>query len=381
MTRCSRRVFAVLAVAAALAVVLVVAAGLAACGSPGTTTSTSTVSTEPPTTAASTTQGPTGSAAETSTSEAATSTSAAPAKLSKLTLVAPPGPMAIPLAYMAVNNKLAEVADKTDVVIWENADQLKAYVAGGQGDFVTMPSNNAAIFYNKGLQLKLLDISVWNITYLITSDSRVASFADIKGQSLAVPFEGSVPDLMFQYIVKAEGLDPLKDFKVRYTADPTQAAQLLLSGQVQNAVLSEALATSVILQTKDTAKPLHRALAFDKAWGDASGGPDSPIAGTVATASMLSRPDVIAVFEREYKAAVQWMTDHPEEAGQLVETQLPQLGLKAAVMTASLKNITWRYTTAMDARASLDQFYLDLSQLSPEVIGGKVPDDGFYFKP
>jgi hypothetical protein len=35
----------------------------------------------------------------------------------------------------------------------------------------------------------------------------------------------------------------------------------------------------------------------------------------------------------------------------------------------------------MDARASLDQFYLDLSQLSPEVIGGKVPDDGFYFKP
>jgi len=282
---------------------------------------------------------------------------------------------------MAFNDKLAGVADKTDLVIWENADQLKAYVAGGQGDFVTMPSNNAAIFYNKGLQLKLLDISVWNITYLITSDSRVASFADIKGQSLAVPFEGSVPDLMFQYIVKAEGLDPLKDFKVRYTADPTQAAQLLLSGQVQNAVLSEALATSVILQTKDTAKPLHRALAFDKAWGDASGGPDSPIAGTVATASMLSRPDVIAVFEREYKAAVQWMTDHPEEAGQLVETQLPQLGLKAAVMTASLKNITWRYTTAMDARASLDQFYLDLSQLSPEVIGGKVPDDGFYFKP
>ena len=92
------------------------------------------------------------------------------------------------------------------------------------------------------------------------------SFADIKGQSLAVPFEGSVPDLMFQYIAKPQGLDPLKDFKVRYATDPTQAAQLLLSGQVQNAVLSEALATAVLLQTKDTAKPLHRALAFDKAW-------------------------------------------------------------------------------------------------------------------
>ena len=58
---------------------------------------------------------------------AATTTSAPAAKLDKLTLVAPPGPMAIPLAYMAVNNKLADVADKTEVVIWENADQLKAY--------------------------------------------------------------------------------------------------------------------------------------------------------------------------------------------------------------------------------------------------------------
>jgi NitT/TauT family transport system substrate-binding protein len=381
MTRRSSISFVLMA---ALLVVLVLCAGLAGCGS-----STSTTTAAPPTSGASTTAAPTtastpttggstSSAPVSSTSEAATSTSGSTGKLDKLTLVAPPGPMAIPLAYIALNNKLADVAKTTGVLIWENADQLKAFVAGGQGDFVTMPSNNSAIFYNKGLKLKLLDISVWNITYLITSDAKAAGFADIKGESLAVPFEGSVPDLMFQYIAKAEGLDPLKDFKVRYTTDPTQAAQLLVSGQVKNAVLSEALATSVILQTKDAATPLHRALAFDKAWNDASGG-DSPIAGTVATSSVLGRPDVIARFEEEYKAAVQWMLDNPDQAGQLVETQLPQLGLKAAVMTEALKNITWRYTPAGDARPNLDQFYQSLTELSPEVIGGKVPDDGFYF--
>lgn len=380
MIRRARTLPAALAVAAALLTALTLTAGLAACGSgPAATT------TAPP---ASGTTAPAGTlptagsgttAAQPGTSEAVTTVSAPP-KLAKLTLVAPPGPMAIPLAYMVVNDKLHEVADRAEVVVWENADQLKAYVAGKQGDFVTMPSSNAAIFYNKGLKLKLLDISVWNITYLITSAANAGSFADIKGESIAVPFQGTVPDLMFQYIAKAQGLDPLKDFKVRYASDPTQAAQLLLSGQVQNAVLSEALATAVILQTKDTAKPLHRSLAFDKAWTD-SAGADSPIAGTVATASVFDRPDVVAVFEREYKEAVQWMLDHPEEAGKLVETELPQLRLKAAVMTASLKNITWRYTAAPDARAGLEQFFADLSQLAPEVIGGKVPDDGFYYDP
>ncbi len=372
---CSKkRTGAVLVLALTLTAALMLAAGLTGCGSSGSDATTSSASTEAPTTA-----GPATTAAPTSSSEAATTTSAPTVKLDKLTLVAPPGPMAIPLAYIAANNKLADVADETEVVIWENPEQLKAYVAGRQGDFVTMPSNNSAIFYNKGLKLQLLDISVWNITYLIARDPIAGSFADIKGQSLVVPFQGSVPDLMFQYIAKSQGLDPQKDFELRYATDPTQAAQLLLTGQADNGVISEALATAVLLQTATAEKPLHRALAFDKAWADASGGTESPIAGTIATASVLDKPEVIAAFEREYEAAVQWMLDNPEEAGKLVETQLPQLGLKAAVMTASLKSIAWKYTTAVDARASLEAFYQELSELSPEVIGGKLPDDGFYF--
>jgi NitT/TauT family transport system substrate-binding protein len=322
----------------------------------------------------------------TSVETASTTTTAAPpttvAKLDKLTLVAPPGPMAIPLAYMAANNTLADVANKTELVIWENADQLKAMVAGKQGDFVTMPSNNAAIFYNKGLQLQLLNISVWNITYLVTSDAKVESFSDIKGQSLVVPFQGSVPDVMFQYMAMKEGLDPQKDFDLRYATDPTQAAKLLTSGQVKNAVLSEALSTAVVLQTKDSATPLRKAFAFDKAWEKASGSTGQPpIAGVCATANVMDKPAVIAAFEREYAKAVEWMLANPEAAGKLVEVTLPQLGLKGSVMTASLKSITWKFTPAAEARPQLEAFYQALTELSAQVIGGTLPDDGFYYKP
>ena len=349
----------------------------AACGSNGVETSTTA------TTAGSSTtiSGPTTStaAATTSTSAAVTTTVA---RVDKLKLVAPPGPMAIPLAYMVANNKLADVATETELVIWENGDQLKAMVAGKQGDFVTMPSNNAAIFYNKGLELRLLNISVWNITYLVTSDEAATSFSDIKGRSLVVPLQGSVPDVMFQYMAAKEGLDPQKDFELRYATDPTQAAQLLLAGQVESAVLSEALSTAVVLQTKDAEKPLRKAFAFDQAWQKASGAAGQPpIAGTCATANVMDKPEVVAAFEREYAAAVAWMLANPEEAGKLVETELPQLGLKAAVMTASLKSITWRYTPAAEARPHLEAFYQALTELSAQVIGGKLPDDAFYYAP
>jgi NitT/TauT family transport system substrate-binding protein len=259
-------------------------------------------------------------------------------------------------------------------------------VAGQQGDFVTMPSNTSAIFYNRGLEVRLLDISVWNITYLVTSDPEARSFADIKGQSLVASLQGSVPDVMFQYIATKEGLDPAEDIDLQYAVDPTQAAQLLLSGKVENAVLSEALATAAILQSQSTERPLYRAFAFDQAWAQATGGQSgesalTPIAGTVAAASVRDRPEVVAAFLREYEAALAWMLANPEEAGKLVETELPELGLKAPLMTSSLQNITWKFTRAADARPSLEAFYADLSELSPEVIGGRLPDDGFYYSP
>ncbi len=370
----SRRTL-VIGLAVTLLITAVVAIG---CGSGSSTPTTSpagstTVSTSPTTTAG----GPTTTAASSSST-----TVAGGAKLAKITLVAPPGPMAIPMAYIAANNLLSAVADKTDVVVWENPTQLQAMVAGKQGDFVTMPSNNAAIFYNKGVSIKLLDITVWNITYLVSSDASAKSFADIKGQSIAVPFQGSVPDLMFQYIAKKEGLDPQKDFTVRYATDPTQASQLLLAGKVQNAVLSEPMATASILQSQNSKTKLYRALSFDAGWQQATGGANlSPIAGTVATATMLDKPAVIADFLKQYQVAVAWMLANPEAAGKLIETQFPQLGLKAAPMTASLKNITWKFTPAADARKDVDTFLAQLATLSPEVIGGKVPDAGFYYAP
>jgi NitT/TauT family transport system substrate-binding protein len=353
------------------------------CGSSGggtTVLSDSTTSAQP-----TSTSGP-GTPTSGSTGAIGSSTTAEPARLDKLTLVAPPGPMAIPLAYIAVNDRLADVADETELLVWENADQLKAMVAGGQGDFVTMPSNSSAIFYNKGLELQLLDISVWNITYLISADPEAKSFSDIEGESLVVSFQGSVPDVMFQYIATKEGLDPQNDFELQYAVDPTQAAQMLLSGKVDNAVLSEALATAAVAQSQSTDRPLYRAFAFDEAWaraGDwqASEAALSPIAGTVATSTVMDKPQVIEAFLREYEAAVAWMLANPEKAGELVETELPDLGLKAPLMTSSLQNITWEFTPAADARVSLEAFYTALSELSPEVIGGRLPDDGFYFSP
>ena len=44
-----------------------------------------------------------------------------------------------------------------------------------------------------------------------------------------------------------------------------------------------------------------------------------------------------------------------------------------------MQNITWEYVPAEEARNDIQDFFTALMGLSPDYIGGKLPDDAFYY--
>jgi NitT/TauT family transport system substrate-binding protein len=298
-------------------------------------------------------------------------------KLEKIRLVGTTGPMSIPLAYMKEHNSLASVAVQTTFEVWENPAQLQTIITSGQGDFVALPTNSAAIFYNKGISLQLLDCSVWNILYLVTTDASVKSLNDLKGKQVVVPFQGAVPDAIFQTVLKGQGINPDKDLDIFY-ADPVQAAQLLLSGKNHYALLSEPSATSVILKGQDSGITFIRALNMLTEWQKISGNSKTPIAGMIALGSIKDRSDIIDVFSREYEKAIQWMLSNPQEAMKLGTSLKEYQGFPADGWTQSIKSISWDFISARNAKSDLENYFNALSKVNPNYIGGKLPDDGFY---
>ena len=342
-----------------LAAVLLIA--LTACSSAGTPTSMATVSPTTPSTTVPV-------------------TASATPRLDTIRLVGTIGPLTIPLAYMQQNNVLAPVANKTSLSIWATPTQLQAIISGGQGDFISLPTNSAATFYNKGIPLQMLDASIWNILYLVSSDPNIKSATDLKGKTVVVPYQNALPDAMFRYILQKQGVNPDTDINLFYAADPVQASQLLLSGQYHYCLLSEPSATQVILQAKSTATPLYRDLNMRTEWEKVTGGKNStPIAGTVVLGALRNRPDVINAFETEYQKAIQWMLANPAAAGEVGATVLTQQGFTAEALKASMQNIDWRYETAKDARPDIEIFFNALASVSPNYIGGILPDDAFYY--
>jgi NitT/TauT family transport system substrate-binding protein len=313
------------------------------------------------------------------TSTASPLASEAP-KIENLRLVGTIGPLSIPLAYMVEKNSLAAVARKTTLSVWANPTQLQAVIAGGQGDFVSLPTNSAATFYNRGVSLQLLDCSIWNILYLVTADSTIRSVMDLKGKRVVVPYQGAIPDAMFKYVCQKMGLNPdkVQDIDIFYAADPVQASQLLLSGQEKYVLLSEPSATSVILKAQSSGTSLLRVLNVKTEW-EKTGAVSTPIAGTVVMGDLKNRPEVVNTFLTEYQKAVIWMLANPAEAGQVGARVLAEQGFTAAALTESMKNIDWKYVGAGKARPAIEGFFNALTELSPNYIGGKLPDAAFYY--
>ena len=311
----------------------------------------------------------------------ASSTPSETVKLSKLILVGPPGPMAIPLAYMVENDKLADVAEKTELVIWENPDQLRAIISGGaEGHFITMPSNSASIFYNKGMKIQLLDISVWGILYVISTDPKITTVEDLKGKEVVVPFQGNMPDLLFNYICQKKGIDTLEDLTIYYANSPQQAAQLMLSGKKNYAVLTEPMVTQVLLKGKKSGLDIYRSIDIQVEWGKVLGSGDRiPIAGTVALPAIQNNPKVIKRFMEEYFLAVEWLKKDPIAAG-ILGSEIEQLGFEAKPVSESMKNTKWDFVQVKDCKENIEAFFRALAELNPKVIGGQLPDEEFYYE-
>jgi NitT/TauT family transport system substrate-binding protein len=300
-------------------------------------------------------------------------------KLDKLVLAGPIAPVTYPLIYMVEKNRLQDVAEITELKIWNDPGQLRAMIAGRQADFLAVPTNVAANFYNRGVDLKLINVSIWGILWVVSRDANISNLLDIKGQEVVMPFKGDMPDLVFRNLALKQGLDPDRDFKIRYVDTPMDAAQQLIMKRADHAVLTEPLVSTVLLKSKESGAGLHRSINLQKVWGDAyKTKAKIPQAGIAVMANIKSNPKILEIFQREYAAAIQWIRLHPEEMGKLVQKYIR--GLKPEPVVEALRHVPLKFVTAQEARTSLERFFGALKEGNPASIGGKLPEGNFYGK-
>ena len=298
--------------------------------------------------------------------------------MDKIVLSSPFSPLVMPLAYIKENKLLDEFSDNVELKIWNNPSQLRAMVTEGNTHFISIPTNVASLFYNKGVPLKLVRVSIWGVFYIVSSDTQISALADLKGQKIFVPFPGDQPDLVFRTVAKARGLDPAADFQIQYVPSPLDVVMNLLAGKAKHAMMIEPAATVAIMKAKGKGITIKRVIDMQTEWGYATGGEARlPNAGVAALPAALKNPELTGAFAKAYDEAVLWTVNNPKEAALLAAKYVE--GVKAPAFEAALEYTIFESLGSVGVRDKIELMFGKFIELNPKSIGGKLPDDGFYF--
>lgn len=293
----------------------------------------------------------------------------------ELALAGPPAPASLPLVRLAEQGASADLPAMT-MKQWRNPDIMRAWLISGEVQVSAGPANAAAILYNKGLPIRLLDVNNGGILSFLTRDPSIQKFTDIKGKKVLLFFRGDTPDTIVRYLAAKQGINPDSDLTVSYADSPFEALQMFLSGRSDTVLLPEPAATAAVLKAKASGSKPTRIVIQDE-WQAVTGNAlPLPLGGTMCQASLATEhPETVAALQTGIGRAVDWINAHPAEAAQ---QSASFFGLKAPVLQKSLEAFPIRRSPAAEARKDLEFYYQALMEMSPKLVGGKLPDKAFY---
>lgn len=299
--------------------------------------------------------------------------------LPALRLSGPATVVSYPLFRMMETDALSGWAEQVSFRHWRTPDQLRAMVVSGDVDISAVPVNVAAIFHNRGEPVKLLNVSVWNLLWLVSRDPDVTQLTDLHGKPLLIPYRNDMPDLAFRLVASTANTPVEQQFNLRYSANPVDIVQQLLAGHADHAILPEPAASLLLMRDKQQTKnpPLHRALSLATLWQQRfPQSPEMPQAGLMAGRTVVNNTALQQAINRAYAHASDWCMAHPKACAQLAHKYLPHLPVTAAAQ--AIQNAGLKARSAGQSQAALEHFFQQIAQQNPARIGGKLPDNSFY---
>lgn len=297
------------------------------------------------------------------------------APLARLALYGPPASPSITLAHAVATGALEPLAGAISLVIWRSPDELRAGLTSGSIDLSIVPIQSAANLYNRGLGLRLVNVMTDGLLHLVGPQGSARRLEDFAGKRVAVPMVNDTPDFIFRALLDRKGLagriDPVTP------GSAIEAAQMLLAGRIDAALLSEPAATAAVLRSASGERPLARLIDVQQAWAEVSGRAATlPQAGLAVTRAFEgSHSEVIGLLQQVLGQVTARVNADPAAAAASASGPLEQ---PAPLLAAAIPFSRLVARPASSARADIESMLELMARRDPAIIGGKLPDDGFY---
>ena len=242
--------------------------------------------------------------------------------------------------YAAVEEGyFAEEGIDLDLVCGFGADKTMTAVISGEADIGFMGSEASIYTYNEGATDYVVNFAqlTQRAGNFLVAREEMPDFRweDLKGSVVLGGRKGGMPEMVFEYILKQNGIDPETDLEINQNIDFGSTAAAFAEGQGEFTVEFEPGATTLESE--------------GKGYVVASLGEDSgyvPYTAFSAKKSFIDEnPEIIQGFTNALQRGMDYVQTHsPEEIAEVIEPQFPETDLETitTIVTRYYDQDTWK---------------------------------------
>lgn len=293
-----------------------------------------------------------------------------------VSVIIPDGAPAVAMAKLINGGNIGKSNTQYEIVT--GVDSVASNISSGKADIAIMPINVAAKLYNKGISLKLVSANIAGCLYLIGTET-VESVSALIGKVVCVIGSGGTPDILFRYLlgsanVSFESGSEAVEGKVvvnYVTADSEVIAQIKL-GNCEYAIVGEPQVTAVTAATETVV-----ALDLQAEWEEYNDGLKFTQAGVVVSSGVYNNLDIMTDLLKTLDETPDWVVTRSSRLKSILSGAGSNLTMDFTEEIVNRCNIVC--LPADENKADIESFLNVFYNYDATTIGGKLPDDGFYF--
>lgn len=289
-------------------------------------------------------------------------------------VIMPDGLPAVSMAKMIKEKPI--IKDGYNVVynIEKTPDRLATTVMKQGADIAIVPSNMAAIAYNKTKNYQIAGTTGLGSFYLV-SNKDIQSFNDLKGNKVANTGKGLTPDITTKFILKASGINE-KNIDFTYVSSANELVPIIATGKVDTAIVPEPALSALLSKNENINLIKNLNEEYKNITNSKFGYPQATI--IVKSDFAKENKEFVKSFLNKVNESVKFANENPNKVGECAN----EVGVstKKEIISKSIENANLKFIKAKDYMKDYLDYYKMLSEFDINTLGGKLPDEKIFFK-